>query len=315
MILSKNNRFLLSSIVPLNVANYSYKFLFLALKLLIADSDTKVWYRNSLYFNNISFSVSDIDLTIFTSSKITKLNQLKLQSRVNLIRCFFPMLGEVIFLNKSFRKYFKCINYYEAIRDPFFFKIVSTNKIETYDKEVFLIKMFESDLINLKKNFNSRLKKWNEHLYSVNIKEKVVDGDSALDLIKLISLNTRRVGTISMAEILLEIFNQKTMDNNKELLLICSPVKWIADGLSAINFESQLLSLQKYGNNTHQIVYQHMKWELWGLYTQSLDLDKSQIDPHLYRCIKTIDTLKININLKSDLIRYYNFLLEDLKEL
>lgn len=309
MILSKKNRLLISKTTPLFLSNIIYLLIFYTIKMLLHNKNTKVWCRNSLYLRKTAFTLSDIDLTIFCSNDPEK--KKRVVRKVKSVSSIFVLIGEVIYIDARFRKYFFCINWYEAKRDPYFAKLVSHRELYILEKEMFLIKMFEADISNLQQDFRARHTKWNDHLLRVGASAKLHDGSNLDCLVNTISLCSNDLGIAKMRGLLQSISEGNHSTAVSEYLFLRSPVLWIAISLKQQSYRENLLKVQGYSRISHSLAFEHLRWEAWGLYTQREELSRIGMSIHISNILKLIEFLNLSESKKGLLKKYFELLKQE----
>lgn len=135
----------------------------------------RVWSRNSFELNYLEPGFSDLDLTVFCDNSENKDAAYKTLKRIENLKRFIPLIGEVNFyLASEIHKYEKHFNFFELARDPqLVAKLSITSKNILIEAIVFILKQLEGDIEMLHKCQEKRIKKWTfiYNLINQNIQE------------------------------------------------------------------------------------------------------------------------------------------------
>ena len=146
---------------PSFLCSAPYILAFHFIKPFFKSSNVNIWYRNSLYFNNITPGLSDIDLDLFFSQRTSLKTQKSLLQRFLILKHFIPLLSEVnIYAEDTINFIDDCINPLELQRDPQLIKIgnISPGISSKEEKLTYIIKMLYADRKNLILHPNLRKK-------------------------------------------------------------------------------------------------------------------------------------------------------------
>jgi glycosyltransferase involved in cell wall biosynthesis len=151
-----------------------YNVIFKTTKFILQSRhDVQIWTRNSLYFNNIVFGISDIDFTFFSDRPLPSKNLTKIFSDFSLLKKIFLVLGEINYFDSTKTDFLKRhANFYELQRDPILISKLNSYTPDTpnlTDKFVFLARMLCADIRNLFLQPQKRIKKWNIHFQQLGL--------------------------------------------------------------------------------------------------------------------------------------------------
>ena len=236
------------SFIPTTISNVIYLFIFNINRPLLFCIAREFWYRNSLFFKKTSLGLSDIDLTFYFDKKPTAQRIKDLFFIRNILKFTMGRLGEFVLYTKDDLVYFsQFINAFERKRDPFFEIAVSPSKAETY---LFLMKTYQSDKANLNNYENLRINKWSYIFDLLGIK---------------LELNPHNLS--DTIEKKLKNHHNEYIDENH---IIFKKDLWIK--YQELSFDT---------NWQKELVFEQVRWEIWGLYTQRyLILNKQQLRDH-----------------------------------
>ncbi len=142
-----------------------------------------IWVRNSVYFGNQIFYLSDIDLTIADD------NPGKLVKKVHFLKKFLLMIGELNVYKTCYFPYLaEIMNPCELSRDPRLAAYISTKpNVDVSDALVFLLRSYQSDFNNLQRWSWLRVRKWNSHFVYLTNYFQVIDGLNLFETIEELS--------------------------------------------------------------------------------------------------------------------------------
>ena len=274
-----------------------------ALKLRDGLGPVQVWSRNSFKLNSFVFGISDLDLTIVGNAS----NSLVLLPEIlSKLKHKWLFIGEInVYYQEDLKALSPFINWYEVNRDPELLDLLPSIKIEDFEIEklVFLLRMIQSDLA-LEKEPHFRQRKWKQHFSSMGLENKGFVNRETL----LSTIFNMLTGYEHLKEALkswdlerqsqdFDVFQTKLHQGFKILyphqhLWFHSSSELVFENLS--NFEKKILKRQ-------------IDWEIWGIYTQRLFLEKVSIETHfirlmkVYRNVAKIDEHKYALNILQDL--------------
>ena len=149
---------------------YSCSLKLLRLASKIFNLNAEVWPRNSYVLNALEPGYSDLDITLYikTPADANRLEAFVLA--YNKIKNFFPLLGEInIYMASAVEYILKNHNGFELMRDPI---LCARHKIsrapDPLDAAVFLFRQLETDIQNLQKHPEKRIKKWRSHIEMID---------------------------------------------------------------------------------------------------------------------------------------------------
>jgi hypothetical protein len=271
----KNNLIVLLSFIPSRIASIPYYIVIYLLKYLL-PSNIKLWYRNSLYFSNVCFGISDIDLTLYYQNGGGSNIQIMI-NKLKGLKKYIPIIGEVnIYTSSDIGFVEKIINPFELDRDPLLKRNISSRLKTREAKIVFLFRMLKSDLQGLANYPKARQRKWRQHFLDTEMKTYPIMNLKEIKE-KIFSYFCFE---LSDQGIMNEFFNsdhskeylcQKYKESNrKRTYLVFFTVEWIGYSIANRTFYDDLKLIQKCSLEEKLIICENLKWELFGVYTQYL---------------------------------------------
>lgn len=288
--------YLLGKILPRPIQNSFYYVPFVLLKNALSKFQGELWYRNSFYFGDIVFGISDLDLTFYGEQPLSQGQKLALTKIVSFYKVFFPHIGEVaIYSSEQVKKISSCFNPIELSRDPLLAEKLRNqglvpSRMEIEDKVAFSLNWLKSDLHKMKYHFKRREKKIRRFLHLLGVRD--INSDSPLpknfdELLDLLvtsvwkEINDLSGGAFyaSLRKILsigLRDFNQvnNLYQENKEdqtfRMVFCAlyPQLWMGPAILLKKEKEDLHFLKKAPRLLLRIFEKQVCWEVWGLYSQ-----------------------------------------------
>ena len=290
--------FYLDKFLPRKIALIPYLVAYKVLKdETIKNPQNECWYRNSCFFGNFVFGLSDIDITIFVEDYNAK-NIEGIKNSIKRVKKAYPFLGEVnLYSRNQYLLYLKSLNYFEGNRDPVLIEKVRLD--ESYNKNVekivFLLRAMFSDRRNLLTCPELRQKKWKFHFDELDIievsqityeiiVEKII---VLLEVDKLVQVEIRNMLTFVFSENYNEekIFNTKLSDYWKFLF----PHKYLwfenSNDQDCLKFKNTIFE---------KICLRQIDWEIWGIMSQLPFINNIEngIEVHMNRFIKVAETFE-----------------------
>ena len=285
-----------------------YTFIFHFIRPFFKSSKVNIWYRNSLYFNNITPGMSDIDTDLFFAKRTTLKTQKSILKRFLILKYFIPLFSEVNIYNEDTIDFINdCINPLELQRDPHLIEIINSQpRIPSNEEKLtYIIKMLYADKNNLLFRPKLRKKKWYFHLKQLGIDEKVkpFDLDGILNILeKHLFVHFPQ---ISIKKTLEQILKKKEMPSSfssfqeKKDCFLLFPNKLIPHIIFSNSCSHDFFS--KLSKKEQTLYIEQLKWELWGLYTQyKMIKDTISLKTHLNNLAQTIDYLDKEFSLIKD---------------
>ncbi|MCY4523424.1 MAG: hypothetical protein OXB84_01665 [Halobacteriovoraceae bacterium] len=304
--------------IPNILCKAPYLFSFHLAKTFLNSPHVDIWYRHSLYFNNITPGLSDIDTDLFFLNKTNFKLQKKTLKRFLILKKYIPLLSEVNIYEEDTVDFIRdCINPLELQRDPLLLKKINIplKKPSMEEKLIFTIKMLYSDRKNLLLYPNLRKKKWNFHFKQLDINDNIKN----LNLTKILNILDRHVFShfpqIAIKEILEQYLKKDQIPSSfssidkKRSYFLLFPNQFYSHEFSD-SFLKEIFS--KMDGHNQKIYIEPIKWELWGLYTQYKIIgNKFPLIPHLKRLSKTIDYLNNDYSFLKNKFEYLEQLVSE----
>ncbi|MCK5073158.1 MAG: hypothetical protein KAQ98_06995 [Bacteriovoracaceae bacterium] len=291
----KPYRFL--SLLPYWIQTIPYHIGLIAVKIFYWRFPVNIWSRNSLRLKNIVCALSDLDLTFYFHGDF---NPFKVVKRYSKLKKIIPFLGEInLYSYTDATDFIPFINRYEFLRDPHLLNLHSTKlrQKDIYQKIVFLCKNLEADQNNLRTIPDYRIKKWNHHLSLLNIKfPHPLSFDNLIEVL-ITELNSIEIDAGNFIRNLFSVDSRihKNLEvpygkiENKRNFILIYPFRWIGISYCHENLKHDLKSIGRLSTHESELLQEQIRWEIWGLYTQS------KLDPRP-------TNLLIHLNLIRDLL-------------
>ncbi len=272
---------IIKSIVRIKwIENTLIEFYKLIAKLVIAFVQwrfptSQVWVRNSLALGDLVPGLSDIDFTIFNTATAKDLDHRILRDFLEWIRYFIPVIGEFnYYTSETLSLAHDLANPHELDRD-----IILKTKIQTVEKAktksddlVYLLRLYHSDIKNLRLNPELRIKKWNRVFLKV---------DATIGYNGLASVESVIRTYISSSEL--------------EMTPLVYPHLWLEHNWQRLDRGLGPIDEFKNGRDfLKQVTLGQVRWEIFGILGQ-LPFLKNANDmqyhfSHLARIVESIDS-------------------------
>lgn len=242
-----------------------YKLVFQIIKSL-TFGEVKIWYRNSLYFNQLSSFKSDIDITVFGESDKDIIRTI---STINFLKKIIPIIGEINSYNQAeISNYQDYSNYFEIRRDPELVNYLKLNSTpRESEKKVFISRMLLANEKQIQKGiFNST--KW--QFYFSHIQEP-------------------------SPKIIEEVFRFLEISSIDHLLtdISLNPIPIMSQALHQRNFDDFLNKVSGLTPEQKKLLIDNLRWEVFGVYSQKYSIkDKNSIVDHFENIRKVLQRLE-----------------------
>lgn len=234
----------------------------------------RVWIRNSYYLKTLVVGISDLDISVQFPVNPTVRQVSRIKKYHRNLKKIFPFLGEMNIYIKSDENLIQAFNTLELNRDPYLKNVHSRNNSGThYERITFILRMFESDRVNLSICPKYRQKKWLSHFKAIG--EDKLEVIEAKDIINFLSSAVSKES--SKYKEGLESFLESgefNFSSSRETILLF-PHRWAV----WVNVNGGIEEgIKKLGLNLDErkIIQEMIKWELMGLYTQRFLLEDNQ---------------------------------------
>jgi len=297
---------LIAPALPFFVKHAIYLLPILKLKTMLFPLGISVWARNSVYFKDEVFGVSDLDISIYSYKKVSLFKKKIVYRILKIMKYFFPFMGEVIFYEAHhLRDFISYASLYELKRDPILLnKINMKNKDMDSLEKAFILNWMLNDYHRMDESILHRRNKIDRFLNILNKNPKTyISGEDVLmDLLKDFPLSVEhRLEWFEAIQRFLRAFkvrqipvNDWLSENSKyeEIIALCFPQIWMGAAIHKGSFEDILYLLHKRGREEKRIFLEQISWELWGLYSNHSQLKPSaeltlHLD-HLKQCVEIV---------------------------
>jgi hypothetical protein len=227
-----------------------YRLLFFLNLPLLKLISKKIWFRNSLYFKRVVLGLSDFDLAVFLEKKVDAQKQKDILFINKILKRTLGRMGEmVIYSQVDLETFLPFANPLELKRDPYFSS--HDCKATKAQRWCFFIKMYNSDRDKIDRYPALRVRKWS-YLF------EILGFDVELNA-KNLKLKLNEIAdTLSGSE------NVISIDD-----LLFSPTLW-----------TEFQKLNTLNSWEREVLTELVKWEIWGLYTQRVFLNRENLEKH-----------------------------------
>lgn len=137
--------------------NLFYKLIFRFSQKFLQLPGTKLWYRNSLYFNKTRFLRSDIDLSLYIGPSAEGAATDLFMKRYKLLKKLIPIIGEVNIYNNRILNDLQNHNRYELARDPLLIELMKKMGLlipngDEFSKRIFITRMLLANSRSVESN-------------------------------------------------------------------------------------------------------------------------------------------------------------------
>lgn len=261
-----------------NASYYIYLTIALLVQRILSTAQSRAWFRNSLYFKNISFLKSDIDFTVYSIQSGLEVNR-EIIKRYKFLKTLFPIIGELNYYNKSTIKLLKYHNKFELLRDPHLQDFVNDyyKRDSKAQAKAFILKMLSSNLERVKKGIFQK-KKWRDYFNFVNQKTP----SNIDDILKFLEID-------SISEV------TQRLEYN--------PVKFLSEALLNSNFEKLLQDVNDLSEDRKKVFVELIYWEFPGVIGQIHTSEVSNIKEHFKNLIRLLNGIDVETDsIKKDLL-------------
>jgi len=263
--------------LPLGVQKAIYLLPFYILKRSIKD---EVWYRHSVYFGDIEFAYSDLDLSVL----LTESHSEDIQKKIRRLKFFFPFIGEVSYFDRNYLFQIEpYANSVELKRDPALKEKMNKEDkdIDLAEEIVFILNWLSHDSHKMRENFRGRKKKIRRFLKILDIEERDVQGIT--ELINLLieeKFQHSDLNSVEVRKFLTQFsfydFTRRSADNEfyydceefHRYLFCFFPQRWIGAALHYGEFDQCEKFLSDLSPFEKEIFLKQINWEIWGLMGQ-----------------------------------------------
>lgn len=279
---------ILSRVMPRSLQVFIYRSTFGVFKLALSSEKGKLWYRNSLYFKDIVFGVSDIDMT-FLQEKGNSSDQVKrIEKKLKFWKIFLPHLGEINYYSPdTFDDFLPLANSIELERDPVLLALLSAKEEyrsllpqrEVSDEQVFILNWLASDFHRMRENYSWRQRKI-ERFFTLLGDTEGRKSKNLSTLLQYLSKNFFKSDQEKVENFLVHFSYFEFEDigsinlfyeEHPELIdsLLCLyPQKWLGASLHHQRFEEEVESIRDMKDELQEILIKQIRWECWGLLSQ-----------------------------------------------
>lgn len=308
----------LGNFLPAPICDFFYVTPFWLFKKWLGNEKGQIWYRNSLFFKDIVFGHSDIDLTFYFNENFNRSSIQKIERTLRKFKVFFPHLGEIAYYDQQgLHDFLPFANSIELSRDPILLRKIDykvQKKGTNIEKVVFSLNWLRNDLHKMKGSFLSRNKKINRFFSLLGIDKRerdIKDWKDVFSLLKTELFDDLIKADSNILQFLDTFFNIDMKDNDslnqfyedyphlRVYFLCCYPQVWLGPALLFDGFEDDLVKLKGQPNILRELFDDQIKWELWGLYGQwmhsGVDINFFIHTENLINCISRLDNVDESI--------------------
>lgn len=251
----------------------------------------KAWTRNSLKSKDIIPGISDIDLTIYSYSVMTREQEIFLRELHQGLKLIIPILGEWnTYYDEDRDVLHNLFNCYELSRDPMLERIIGKREQRSQSElKTYLLRQWHSDQHYLKRVPELRRKKWKRIADRTDTQFQEITAEGV----------KRAIENVVCANI-----------NDDESLICFYPHEWIGQNWHQKNFKESFESLKNFSLEHQAVCISQINWEVCGILCQMPFIDNPSdmvhhFD-HLGRMLKTFsneDGLSAELEIAKDRIR------------
>jgi hypothetical protein len=249
----------------------------------------KIWYRNSLAYDDIVFGHSDVDLTYYSENSLSFAEALEAQAILKRLKILFPHLGELALYDQEKLENFSLVaNPIELARDPKLLQKIKTSsgdhEVTTAQKQVFALNWFKNDFHKWKENFESRSRKINRFVKLLQIESDVRPPSNEYELLNILHQTCwQKISDEHFKELISKIMSLPLHSDEKEkalnnfyatnahlrsLFMACFPQLWIGPSLVHGGRDEDVASYSSLPTDLKNIFKEQIHWEVWGLFGQ-----------------------------------------------
>lgn len=274
-------------LLPFFLRHLFYLFPLFKLKSFLYLLGMQAWARNSVYFKEEVFGLSDLDITIYAPQGLApgSLKKRMITYYLKLLRIFFPFVGEVvIYDDRSIRDYLPLASAIELRRDPLLLKRVGGENSYHDLRQAFILNWIFNDYHRMDQSILQRRNKVDRfrNLLAMESKSFFSAEDLLMDLLKdfdFLKGEDKRAQWFEALQHFLRAYrinqtpiNEWLRDHRayEEVIALCYPQIWMGAAIHNDSFYDTLHRLKGRGREEKEILAQQISWELWGLYSNSI---------------------------------------------
>lgn len=290
--------------LPFYIRHILYLLPLWKLKSLLFFFGVSAWARNSVYFKEEVFGLSDLDLTLYAKKKISPWKKKLILLYLKLLRFFFPFVGEVVVYEKdSIKKMIGLASQIELKRDPLLLREVG----ETDGQELrraFILNWVFNDYHRMDAGMLKRKNKIDRFRKLLNLPAKSYFSaeDLLMDLLKeFINDEQKRGEWFAVLQRFLRAYRIEQQPINEwlekhrdqqQIIALCYPQVWMGAAIHSETFHDTLYQLKNYSDEDKKVFKEQISWELWGLYSNmfftSMNAELILHLDHLKECVREV---------------------------
>lgn len=295
----------LGPFIPFFIRHFFYLLPLIKVKSFVFFLGIEAWSRNSVYFKEEVFGLSDLDITLYSHKKVTSFKRNLILFYLKVLRWFFPFVGEVIIYEEdSVKDFMPLASSLELKRDPILVKKMGIQYCVNELREAFILNWMYNDYHRMDQSILKRRNKIDRFRLLLNLESKSYfsSEDLLMDLLKDFIKDPEECTQWfeALQKFLRAIRIEKRpinnwLDENKkyeEIIALCYPQLWMGAAIHNETFYEILHRLKNHKDEHKNIFAAQISWELWGLYSNhtvtsfsgelALHLD------HLKECISKV---------------------------
>lgn len=268
------------SFLPTSLAKAIYLLPYKILKFQFRSEPLRLWYRHSVYFGDIVFGLSDLDLTVCFDKEVSVKEVQRLERSIGFWRAFFPFIGEVEYYDPPFIKALKpFMNPFELRRDPVgesLFLSDFPKEREEAERIVFILNWLYRDAHKMRMDFHKRQKKIKRFCEILKIEREFSHLNELIEALTQKYFPQQKKWCAFLKDFCSFDFTQRSAANafyeefpeHRELFLISFPQEFIGAALHHNEFEEAKILVRQFHEAEREIFLAQIRWEIRGLMGQ-----------------------------------------------
>ncbi len=266
-------------LLPKSVQKEIYLIPFYLLRKSLSARD-EVWFRHSVYFNDIVFAYSDLDLSLLLRETCVE----SVERRVKLLKCVFPFVGEVSYFDDDYLSSLKpYLNSVEIKRDPELERRLEKKEaLAPVEEEiVFILNWLSHDSHKMREDFKKRKRKRDRFFQLLNVEKREVHNiEELIEILLKEKFQNYFDDLITVKKFLIEFshydFSMSGANNEfyfdfkefRYLLFVFFPQRWIGASLHFNEFDKFEEFTKRMTPFENKVFLSQMNWEIGGLMGQ-----------------------------------------------
>ncbi len=293
---------LIGPYIPFFLRHLFYLLPLIKVKIFVSLLGMQAWARNSVYFKEEVFGLSDLDITLYSQGRVTSFKRNLILFYLKVLRCFFPFVGEVVIYEAdTVEDFMPLASELELRRDPTLVRKVGYEYRSHELREAFILNWMYNDYHRMDQSILKRRNKIDRFrlLLELDSKSFFSSEDLLMDLLKdfIRDGEERAQWFEALQKFLRAIRIEKVSINHwlsenksyEDIIALSYPQLWMGAAIHNETYHEVLYRLKTVKLEYKNIFAAQISWELWGLYSGHTTLAFSgelalHLD-HLKECI------------------------------